>query len=194
MINKKLNWSDHITTKVAKSNSILGLLKRLMYGCSEMAKKKAFVSLVRPRMEYCAAVWNPHLRKGIDAVEKIQRRRSRWICCRWSKQYHSWSRSYDDACTHLGWKPLGTRRTVLSCCQVYKINNNLDCIHFDSYYSFNQLGPIAYLYFVPLQLSMLLDILSLLTAHLFGIHYPLTLSLLLHCIPLSIICTSVSRN
>ncbi len=35
----------------------------------------------RPHVEYCAAVWNPHLRKDVDA-----KRGSRWICCRWSKQ------------------------------------------------------------------------------------------------------------
>ena len=137
VINKKLKWGDHIATKVAKANSILGLLKRSMYGCSEVAKKKAFVSLVRPHVEYCAAVWNPHLKKDIDAVEKIQRRGSRWICCRWSKQNHCWSRTYEDACTHLDWLPLTTRRSIMCCCQVYKVINNLDCIHFDSYYRFN---------------------------------------------------------
>ena len=136
VINKKLNWGDHIATKVAKANRMLGLLKRSMCGCSELAKKNAFVSLVRPHVEYCAPVWNPHL-KDTDALEKIQKRGARWICCRWSQQSHSWSRTYEDACTHLGWKPLSTRRTILSCCQVYKIINNLDCICFDNYYSFN---------------------------------------------------------
>ena len=56
MINKNLKWSNHIAVKVAKANSILGLLRKNMYGCTETAKKKAFMALVGPHLEYCTPV------------------------------------------------------------------------------------------------------------------------------------------
>ena len=73
----------------------------------------------------------------LDAIEKIQKRAARWICCRWSKQTYSWSESYEEAHTHLHWHSLATKRTLLACCPVYKIINNMDCIDFSSYFSRN---------------------------------------------------------
>jgi len=65
-ITHKLCWSEHVTSAAAKANRILSLLRRSMYGCSEEAKKRAYVALVRPHLEYCSPVWNPHLKKDSD--------------------------------------------------------------------------------------------------------------------------------
>jgi len=65
-ITHKLCWSEHVTSAAAKANRILSLLRRSMYGCSEEAKKRAYVALVRPHLEYCSPVWNPHLKTVIN--------------------------------------------------------------------------------------------------------------------------------
>ena len=42
----------------------------------------------------------------------------------------------EEACRHLKLKTLDSRRIMLSLCQVYKIVHNLDCIPFNSYFTY----------------------------------------------------------
>ena len=139
-ITHKLCWSDHITSTAAKANRILSLLRRSMYGCNKEAKKRAYVALVRPHLEYCSPVWNPHLKKDCDKLEKVQKRAARWAYCRWDSHTYTWSHTYEEACKQLKLKTLDIRRTMLSLCQVSKIVHNLDCIPFNLYFTFNTNG------------------------------------------------------
>ena len=38
---------------------MLGLLKRNIYYCNQNTKAIAYKYLVRPRLEYCSAIWDP---------------------------------------------------------------------------------------------------------------------------------------
>ncbi len=85
-------------------------------------------------MEYCAPVWAS---KDITKLEKVQSRAARWVCARWNRQSFSWDKSYQQCCIELNWLTLETRRDFYTCCQVYRSLNNLDCIPFSTYFSFN---------------------------------------------------------
>ena len=72
-ISKNLSWSTHVNTACSKAKRILGLLYHRVYNHSTSeVMLQLYLSLVRPHMEYAAAVWSPHLQKDITALESVQ--------------------------------------------------------------------------------------------------------------------------
>ena len=59
LLDKKLSWSPHISCTTSKATRTLNFLKRNLSNCSTEIKSAAYVSMVRPTMEYVAAVWDP---------------------------------------------------------------------------------------------------------------------------------------
>ena len=79
MLNKSLSWSSHISTISSKATRTLNFLKRNLSNCSRKVKESAYLTMVRPQMEYASAVWDPHHNSLIQLLEKVQRRAARWI-------------------------------------------------------------------------------------------------------------------
>ena len=104
--------------------------------CSKTSKKMAFTALVRPHLEYCAPVWSPHYAKDKATLERVQKRAAHWICSKWDRDLHKWSKSYAQAWNELHWPSVHQRHTLLICCQMYKIIKSLDCIDFNLYFSY----------------------------------------------------------
>ena len=136
-INNHLTWNDNVSYASHKATRILNILRRSMYRCQRSAKRMAFTALVRPHLEYAAPVWSPHTTSGKLALEKVQKRAAHWICSKWDKQEHRWTKTYDEALSQLQWPTVSQRHTFLACCQTYKIVHSLDCIDFNKYFSFN---------------------------------------------------------
>ena len=59
LLSSDLRWNSHVGKNVKKGNSTLAFVKRNLYTCSEETKQAAYVSLVRPHVEYVTAVWDP---------------------------------------------------------------------------------------------------------------------------------------
>ena len=74
-----LSFEDHINSKVSKSNSLVGMLRRSFVHFDKEMFKQLFVSIVRPHIEYGAAVWNPSSKKMITSIENVQRRASKLV-------------------------------------------------------------------------------------------------------------------
>jgi len=79
MLNKTLSWSSHISAISSKTTRTLNFLKRNLSDCSRKDKESAYLTMVRPLMEYASAVWDPHLNSLIQLLEKVQRCAARWI-------------------------------------------------------------------------------------------------------------------
>ncbi len=52
-----------------------------IFDVDEELVKKINTSFIRPTLEYAAVVWNPHLKKHIEKIEKVQRAATRWVPC-----------------------------------------------------------------------------------------------------------------
>ena len=60
--------------------------------------------MVCPILEYCSTVWDPHLLKDNNKLEKVQRRAARWITSN-----YNWSSSVTSMLELLQWHTLTTR-------------------------------------------------------------------------------------
>ena len=75
-----LCWNLHIDKVVAKANRMLGLIKR---SCRDFNDRKTlrtlYCALVRSNLEYCSVIWSPYTKRGIEKIEKIQNRATKFI-------------------------------------------------------------------------------------------------------------------
>ena len=58
-IDNNLKWSS-IQAISNKSTKVLNFIKHNLYNCPADTKRTAYLTLVRPIMEYAAPVWDPH--------------------------------------------------------------------------------------------------------------------------------------
>ena len=73
-IDSKLNFEEHISSKVTKANALVGLIRRSFSFLNGTLFKLLFVSHLRSHLEYCQPVWSPYLKKQINMIENEQRR------------------------------------------------------------------------------------------------------------------------
>ena len=89
--------------------------------------KTAYVSYVRPLLEYASSVWSPHLLKHINAVEKVQKH--------FTKRIKSLSDlSYPERLASINLEPLELRRLKAALILYYKCFNNLVSMPYNDYF------------------------------------------------------------
>ena len=80
-VSKDLKWTVHIAHVVAKSNRMLGFLKRNCLGdLKKGCLKLLYISLVRSNLCYTSQLWATQSPTLMLEVENIQRRATRFIC------------------------------------------------------------------------------------------------------------------
>ena len=119
-LTSNLCWSTHIDKSTKKANSVLGFIKRNIRTKNRDTKATAFKTLVRPHLEYCSSVWNPHTEKDKKKIEMVQRRAARYVL----NDYNTTS-SVSAMLEELGWETLESRRQKLQLTLFFKIVNNL---------------------------------------------------------------------
>ena len=123
-----LSWKTHIDRITKKLNSMLGFLRRNLKSTSVETKTNAYISMVRPSLEYCASGWNPNQKDLIQKIEMIQRRAARYV----SNRFRNTS-SVTSMLDTLKWEPLESRRTKVQLTLLFKIINDLVDIRADGY-------------------------------------------------------------
>ena len=131
LISKDLKWASHIEKTAKKASSTLGFVKRNLKRCPLQCRRTAYIALVRSTLEYGSTIWDPHLQKDIDKLEKIQRKAVRFI----KQDYRS--RQDGDMTNMLKELDLPTlqqRRKENRLCFMHKITNGkLPAISSDDY-------------------------------------------------------------
>ncbi len=127
-ITNDLDWGEHITNITNKASRSLGFLNRNLHVKSRNIKEKAYLSLVRPQLEYATTVWDPYHQNQIDKVEKVQRRAARFVTNQYSQR-----QSVTDMLEELKWKSLQQRRKEARLIMFYKIVNDMVAIDKDQH-------------------------------------------------------------
>ena len=65
-----MSWTKHIQEVINKASKALNFVKRTLYQCEPSVKVAAYITLVRPILEYANIVWDPHQQYLIDITLK----------------------------------------------------------------------------------------------------------------------------
>jgi hypothetical protein len=134
-ISSDMSWNLHIDKTCAKANQKLGFLKRNLKVKNGDLKAKAYKTMVRPLLEYCSTVWDPHTQKQSRCLEMVQRRSARWVTGR----YHNTS-SVTDMLSDLEWRDLAQQRVDSRLTMMFKITRDLVDIPIGNYISLQRDG------------------------------------------------------
>ena len=116
LLTSDLGWSPHVATTAGKASSTLGFLKRNLKKCPAALKERAYIAYVRSILDYASPIWDPHLKKDIHALERVNRRAARYVI----GDHHRLS-SVSGMLQSLGWSTLEDRRREARLTLFYKI-------------------------------------------------------------------------
>ena len=102
----------------SKTNRTVNFLKHNLSSCSSAIKATAYLTTIRPIMEYAAVIWDPFHLNTIQQLEKVQCRAARWVLYDFS-QYSSVTAMIE----HMSWSNLELQRKTSSLQTPYKIIN-----------------------------------------------------------------------
>lgn len=99
-ITNTLSWSKHINYLCTKAYRSFHVIKRnIPLSSSVGLRKRLYMTLVRCHFSYCSQLWRPMLFKDMLAIERVQRRASKFIL-------QGSSLSYKDRLVYLNLLPL----------------------------------------------------------------------------------------
>ena len=100
-----------------------------MFLCKDVCNLiTAFITYVRPMLEYCSPVWSPVSASLINQLESVQRR--------FTKRLPGFqSLAYDDRCARLGIDRLELRRLHAELIYVIKLFTGLCCYHVINFFN-----------------------------------------------------------
>lgn len=79
VMDSEMAFAEHITQKVKKANSIVGIIRRSFSSLHQDTFVKLYTAFVRPHLEYGQAIWSPHLRKYVNMIEDVQIRATKLV-------------------------------------------------------------------------------------------------------------------
>lgn len=84
-ISSNLSWNKHVDYVTNNANRMLGYLRRNFSSAPSSLKLTLYKTLVRPKLEYACAIWDPTHAILIQTLEAIQNRAARFILSNYSR-------------------------------------------------------------------------------------------------------------
>ena len=124
-VNQHLDWKDHVLNITSSARSTLGILRRNISSCPVEVKTRAYQALIRPKLEYASASWNPYVNEQVNLLESVQRQAARFVLNNYDR-----TASVTQMLQRLEWDSLATRRLLNQCTMFFKIHHGLVNIPF----------------------------------------------------------------
>ena len=118
IIDSELLFDKHVDSVVKKAYMRIGILFRSFVTRDVRTLRQAYVTFIRPILEYASTVWSPYKVKHITAIERIQRHFTRRI-----PSLHELS--YSERLAVINLDTLELRRLRADLLMYYKILNGL---------------------------------------------------------------------
>ena len=141
IVDEKLNFKAHISSKIAKANSTIYLIKNCFKYLDAPMFKLLYKSLIRPHLEYATPIWSPITKSEKIRIEGVQRRATKLVP-------ELSNLPYKERLQHLKLPSLEYRRTRADILLLYNYINNNVIINTDTRCkicrtSTNMLSPIT---------------------------------------------------
>ena len=113
-IDTNMKFVNHFTNIIRKASTKANLIIRGFISKNAVSLVRAFKIYVRPILEYCSPIWNPHLIKDITRIESVQRHFTKRLIGMRNK-------TYEQRLIALGLESLEIRRLRIDLLTIYKI-------------------------------------------------------------------------
>jgi hypothetical protein len=123
-----MKFSEHVSNTGSKASKLLGMARRNFWNCPKHVRETVYKTMARPKLEYACEAWDPHYKKDIKTLEKVQRKGGTFCL-----QNYAPLASVTGMLDMLGWKTLEERRVESRLTMMYKISNNLVDFNTDQY-------------------------------------------------------------
>ena len=122
-----LTFSSHIDDICCKARQRASIILNCFRSKDPATLLKAFITFVRPILEYCSNLWNPYKKSDIDKIESVQRRFTKRL-----NNMHDLQ--YTKRLELLGLDSLETRRLKADLYMYFKIIKNLTDIPLSDFF------------------------------------------------------------
>ena len=117
-----MKFTQHFNNIISKAFKMLGFLIRTCRNFSKMETVMLlYKTLVRSQLEYASVIWSPASKTYADAIEKVQRKFTRYIFRKFCYPYQF----YEDRLLTLNLCSLHVRRKEMDMKFLYKMMNGI---------------------------------------------------------------------
>ena len=108
------------------------MIRRNLYFAPQSVKNRAYLSTVRPIIEYASMCWSPNSTKLIKQIEMVQHSAAKFVTNCYPKKGNYSEFSISKLIDKLGWETLEKRREESQLTMAYKILNGLVILNPDT--------------------------------------------------------------